>query len=108
MIVIGPITPGTNYVQLTAATGTLAANVHNKDIFVSALFVQADGANDAFGLLQYNGDEIAEIGKAPATGDLPVVPIVSGGRAPNCYNLKLFKIKGGDANDIFRVWATQQ
>lgn len=109
MIVLGVLTPGTNYVRLTAASGALPTNIDNKDIFVDSLFVQADAANDTVGTLQYNGDELATIGTASsATADMPILPIVGAGTAPNVYNLKLFQIKGGDANDKFRAWATQQ
>lgn len=109
MIVLGVITPGVNYVRLTAASGTSASNIDNKDIFVDSLFVQADAANNTVATLQYNGDELATIGTAAsATADMPILPIVGAGTAPNVYNLKLFSIKGGDADDKFRAWATQQ
>lgn len=106
MIVLGPLTPGTNYVRLTAATGTLAANLDLKDVFINSLEVQSDASNDAVGKLEYNGDELASLAKAPATGDLPIVRIENTSVSPNVYNLKLFRIKG-DSNDVYHCWAVQ-
>lgn len=106
MIVFGPLVPGTTYVRLTAATGTLAANLDNKDVLINTLNIQSGSGNNAVGLLKYNGDEIAELNDPATTGDLPLVTISSPEGAPNAYNLKLFEIKG-DSDDVYRCWATQ-
>lgn len=107
MIVLGPLVPGTSYVRLTQATGTLASNLDDKDVFIHDLYVQSGSANNAVGLLQYNGSEMAELNDPATTGDLPTVVIKSPEGAPNAYNLKHFKIKG-DSDDTYRCWATQQ
>lgn len=107
MIVLGPLVPGTSYVRLTAATGTLAANLDNKDVLINTLFIQSASGNNAVGLLEYNGAELAELNDPATTGDLPTVTISSPEGSPNAYNLKHFRIKG-DSDDIYRCWATQQ
>lgn len=106
MIVLGPLTPGTSYVRLTAATGTLAANIDLKDVFINKLVVQSGASNDAVGTLEYNGDELASLNDPGTTGDLPTVAIESPSVTPNSYNLKLFRIKG-DSNDVYHCWAEQ-
>lgn len=106
MIQLGVLTPGTSFVRLTAASGTAASHLDNKDIAINTLFVQSDSGNDAVGTLEYCGDELASLNDPGTTGDLPTVKIESPSGVPNALNLKQFRIKG-DSNDKYRCWATQ-
>lgn len=102
----GPLTPGTSYVRLTAASGTNIAHLDQMDILIASIHFQADSGNNAVMTIQYGGEEVGLIAVPAATGELPIVNLECPGGF-NSLNLKNFTIKG-DSDDKVRVWMFRQ
>ena len=102
----GALTPGTSAVRITAASGTNLGQYDNQDVLIFSIHFQAGSANDAAMTINYGGEEVAVLWKAPATGDLPQIDLFSATGGCNGFNLKNFTLLG-DSNDTVRVWMTR-